>query len=92
MFTFKIIPDASEPFEVVAKSRDIVRWEKGGRGRSFGKFADQANLSYTDLYSLAHATCVRRGLYGGSLADFEDGVDVELVGEDADTDPTQPAR
>jgi hypothetical protein len=93
MFTFRVFPDGAEPYEVTARSRDIVQWEKTGKGRSFGRLANEANLSFSDLTSLAYVTAKRQGRYFGSLEEFEQSSDVEIVNEDAgEADPTQSAR
>lgn len=89
MFTFRVLPDSGEPYELVARSRDVVTWEKGGRGRSLGKFAE--NPAMGDLYALAHAAALRQGQFAGPLTEFEQSVDVELIGE-TDADPTRTAR
>ncbi len=89
MFSFTVKPDAAEPFEVTATSRDIVQWEKLGRGRSIGKLAE--NPAMSDLYSLAHVAARRAGLFAGTLPDFEAGVDLDFQ-EDKGADPTRPTR
>lgn len=90
MFTFRVTPDHGEPFEVVAKERDVVRWEKGANGRKFGGFSDPSALSYVDLTALAHTACRREGLFDGPLNEFETTVDVRLIGGEG-MDPTQSA-
>jgi hypothetical protein len=89
MFTFTVHPDGAEPYEATATARDIVMWEKVAKGRSLGKLGD--NPSMSDLYSLAHVASRRLGLYAGSLADFETGVDLEFQSAaDEAADPTRP--
>lgn len=95
MFTFTVKPDSAEEFEVTATSRDVVRWEKTGKGRSLGRFSD--NPTMTDLYSLAHGAALRQGLWAGPVAEFEQSVDVELHSDDSndsdeDDDESGPTR
>lgn len=87
MIDFKIKQDSGDDYEVKATARDVLLWEKAKTGRAFSKFA--AGTSMTDMYSLAHVASRRQGLFTGSLQDFE--TSCELVFEDADADPTQPA-
>lgn len=94
MFTFKVLPDDGESTEVIARSRDVARWERNGRGRSLGKFSE--NPTMVDLYALAHTACLRQGVFAGPLNEFEETVDVEMIAADKqdeeDADPTPPAR
>lgn len=89
MFTFTVQPDGAEPFEAKATSRDVVAWEKLGRGRSMSKLAE--NAAMVDLYGLAHIACRRLALFTGSLEEFEATVDLEFE-EDEEVDPTRQVR
>lgn len=89
MFKFVATPDEGEPYEFVARSRDVVVWEKTGKNRSLG--ALQETRRFTDIYSLAHVAARRLGLFSGSLDDFEKAVDLEVLPEE-EPDPTQSAR
>lgn len=89
MFTFTVHPDNAEPFEVKATSRDVARWEMGGRGRSLGKLAEDPSMS--DLYDLAFVACARLDLYAGDIREFRATTDLEFK-EDEAADPTQLAR
>lgn len=93
MFQFKITPDGGEPYELTADSRDVLRWERGGKGRSVAKLRE--TLSFVDLYALAHLAAKRQGRADGSLAEFEESCTFEFVAdedEDESGDPTRPAR
>jgi hypothetical protein len=93
MMTFKVIPDGGEPYQVTAHSRDVLVWEKSGKGRTFSQLAD--HLSMTDMYGLAYTAARRQGMSTGTLQDFEQSVDmmpVDVDGEDdEDPDPTPAA-
>lgn len=101
MFRLKVEPDGGEPFEVEAKSRDVVRWEKlpperGAPPRNVGRLESAARM--TDLTELAWCAAERRGLTSLSLKEFLDQVDVDAVravvdddGVAVGSDPTQPA-
>ncbi len=95
MFTFTVKPDGAPEFEVEATSRDIVRWEAGGKTRSIGALTD--NLRMSDLTDLAWYAADRQGLYAGDIKQFRDGVDIEFEQADTDGDedvagPTPAAR
>lgn len=91
MFDFTVRPDSGEPYTAVASSRDIVQWEKRGKGRSLSKVAEAATM--TDLYELAFLASRRLGHFGGTLPEFEQTVDLQFEESpgDSDGDPTQPA-
>ena len=89
MFTFTVNTDDGETFEAKATSRDVVMWEKTGKGRSLGRLAESPTMG--DLYSLAHVACRRLGKFTGDLAAFEETVDLEFE-EDGAADPTRRAR
>jgi hypothetical protein len=89
MFRIKATPDEGETYEFVAKSRDVVVWEKTGKNRSLGMLQEQRR--FTDIYSLAHVAARRLGLFTGSLEEFEKAVDLEVLPEE-EPDPTQSAR
>lgn len=86
------IPDDGKPFAVTATSRDILRWEKAKPGRSITQLVG-GEPRMADAYSLAHTAAVRAGDFTGSLAQFEDSVDLDgrEPEEQADEEgPTQP--
>jgi hypothetical protein len=97
MFSFRVEPDGGESYVAEAKSRDVVRWEAMGRGRSIGQLERDARM--TDLAELAWCASVRLGLFSGSVKEFLAATDVvplppeEAEEEDAETgDPTRPAH
>jgi len=69
-------PDSGEPFEITAGPRDQLAWERAAPGRAYSALL--SGHSMTDLYSLAHAAAKRQGLYAGSLAQFEEAVELEV--------------
>jgi hypothetical protein len=92
MMTFRVSPDGGEPYQVTAYARDVLMWEKAGKGRAFGDMAEHTKIG--DLYGLAYFASRRQGLYTGSLSEFEQDVDVNPVDQDedeADPDPTPAA-
>lgn len=89
MFKFVITPDDGEQYTISARSRDIVTWEKTGKGRSVAEL--QRNMRFTDVYSLAHVAARRTGMFSGSLEEFERSVDLEVMPEE-EPDPTRPGR
>jgi len=88
MITFKVHPDGKESYEVTATTRDIVRWEKSGKNRSFAKLMEDVQLA--DMYELAYYASQRAKSFNGSLDTFLDTVDLEF--ETEDQDPTRGDR
>jgi hypothetical protein len=88
MFTFTVNLDGAEPYRAEAKSRDVVAWERGGRGRSLGKLSESPQMG--DLYSLAHVACRRLALFTGTLPEFEAQCDLTFE-ESEPADPTRTA-
>lgn len=91
-YRFTLRPDDGEPVEVVATTRDIVVWEKTGKGRSFSNLARDAHMA--DLYELAWQAAKRQGLVDCNLGEFERTTDLDLEaadGADEEPDPTPPA-
>lgn len=92
MFLFKVLVDNGEPFEVTATSRDVLIWEKTtGKGRSMAQLEKNGGMS--DLYALCHVAARRRGLYTGSLQEFQQTCDLDMQDEveQEEPDPTLPA-
>lgn len=85
MITFKLDPDDGEPYELVAHSRDVLLWEKGAKGRSFGQFGDNPNM--IDMYGMAFVAARRQGLFSGTLQEFEQTIDVLPVDDDEESEP-----
>ena len=74
-FNFRVSPDDGDPFEVKAKTRDVLSWEKTGPGRALTDLVGDV-VRLTDLYSLAWTAAKRQGLYTGSLEEFETSADL----------------
>lgn len=88
--TFRIEPDEGEPYEVTAQSRDVLTWEKAGKGRAFGELANR--MAMVDMYGLAYFAARRQGLFTGTVQEWEQSVDLTPTDEDEDEekepDPT----
>lgn len=98
MMRFDVTPDGGDTFRVVAASRDVLAWEKAGKGRSFKQLGEEMTMA--GLYGLAYFAARRQGLFSGTLPEWEESVDLMPVGDDEDdqedqdgegVDPTQPA-
>ena len=91
MIDVTITPDGGGPIEVTIQSRDVLVWERTGKGRSFGTLMD--DISMTAIYHLAWLAMRRLGHFAGDLKEFEATVEVSLEEdqEDAEADPTPPA-
>ena len=89
MFDFKVVPDNGESYEVTAGSRDVLVWEKTSKGKNLLTFRD--SLAMNDLYRLAHIASRRTGQFHGDFKEFEETVELDLVDEEDEPDPTQPA-
>jgi len=87
-----VTPDGGEPVAVTILSRDVLTWERTGRGRSFGALMD--DISMTAMYHLAWIAMRRLGHFAGDLTEFEQTCEVSLETDQEDEagpDPTQPA-
>jgi hypothetical protein len=89
LINFTVRPDNADEYKVKAGARDVLVWEKTGRGKTFKGLMDQ--LAMVDLYRLAHIASRRLGLFNGDLKAFEETVEVIFEEEEAEPDPTQPA-
>lgn len=98
MMTFDITPDNGQPYRLTAGSRDVLSWEKAGKGRSFRQLGQETTMA--GLYGLAYFAARRQGHFGGSLAEWEESVELMPVRDDDEpddeeagegVDPTQPA-
>jgi hypothetical protein len=87
MFRVKVIPEDGEPYEVKTTTRDIAQWERRNKGASFAGL--QADMHMTDLYKVTHLAAVRQGQFTGSLNDFENMVDLDILDSEDEPDPTQ---
>lgn len=88
MIEFTVAPDDAEKYKVTAESRDIVVWERTGKGKSFASLMD--DLRMTEMYRVAHIASRRQGLYDGTLPEFEAGVNLEFDVDMDGPDPTPP--
>lgn len=93
MFTFKVLPDDGEPFDVVARSRDISLWERTHKGRTLKGL--EASFSMAMMEELAVVAARRQNLYTGNLVEFRDTCDFEVEQDEAEEgdeglDPTRP--
>ncbi|MGH3986923.1 MAG: hypothetical protein ACRDTZ_06350 [Pseudonocardiaceae bacterium] len=88
MFTFRIIPDDGESYDLTVTSRDVVKWEKIDHTHTISRL--EASPSITDLYSVTHVAAKRKGLFRGVLAEWETSVDLEPLADPAASDPTPP--
>lgn len=91
MFHFKITPDDGDPYEVVATTRDVAKWERTTKGAALIQLEQEYRA--TDLYAVAYWAAVRQGLYEGTLSDFTNGADLALLDDDKgpEADPTRSA-
>ena len=91
MFTFTVDPDEGEGerFQVTAKARDVLVWERLKPGRSITKLLAETHL--TDAYALAHIALRREGRTELSLKEFETTHDLAL-GVEPEPDPTRRGR
>ena len=92
MIDVTVIPDGGEPYEITVQSRDVLVWERTGRGNSFGALMDQ--ISMVAMYHLAWIAARRLGHFAGDLKEFEQTVEVNLeeTENEGEPDPTPPAR
>lgn len=90
MYTFKIKPDDGDEFVVTAGTRDVLAWERAGKGRSVSQLM-VSGLTMSAVYELAFLTAKRHGKFNGTQTEFEVSVDIEL-GEDEAPDPTRTDR
>lgn len=82
MLNFTVMPDGGETFEVEAMMRDVLKWEKGGKGRNLNQLKE--NPSMESLYAIAHIAARRQQLFTGSLDEFEETCDLDFEEEQED--------
>lgn len=93
MIKLKIMPeDGGDTTIIVCTTRDIARWEKTTKGATFAQLQGEA-MRVTDLYKIAWFALQRMGLPVGTLAEFEQSTDLDVLDmEDDDVaDPTPSA-
>jgi hypothetical protein len=96
MFHLRVTLPGVEPIEVEADSRDIVAWERLGKGRHFGQL--ESALRMTDLAELGWFACERAGSLP-NLPDRPKFLEQAIVlpfapeseEDDERLDPTRPA-
>lgn len=88
MLNLKIVPDNSDPYDLTVTTRDIAKWERTTKGASFAGL--QSDMHVKDVYAVAFHAATRRGLFAGSLKEFEESVDFDILGEE-EADPTRSA-
>lgn len=88
MFTLQVTQDDGAQFTVPVESRDAAQWEKRNKGAVWAEYERNPNI--VDTYRLGHIAAVRRGLFTGTLAEFEQTCDFEFLTEEPE-DPTQSA-
>jgi hypothetical protein len=97
MYDFLVIPDDGDVWRVTAESRDILAWEKTGRGNNFAEMAEAPSMEA--MYHLAWLASRRHGHINGSLTlrQFEESFTIKpeapegSEGEAAGVDPTPVA-
>ena len=90
---------------VTARPRDLMAWQKTGRGNltledvlpvnAAGTGLDLGKFNLPELWRLAYMVARREGLFDGTLEQFGEQVDVTVSEEDMDDEepprPTGPA-
>lgn len=90
MIRMRVTPDSGEPYTIEPASRDVLLWERSGKGRSISRLSEEPAVA--DLYSLAHTAARRQGRISMSveLAEFEQSVDLDVdrvTDDDGDDGP-----
>lgn len=88
MINLKVMPDDGEAFDLTATTRDIAKWERITKGASFAGL--QNDMKITNVYQVSHIAAVRLGLFSGTLAEWQESVDLDILDSD-EPDPTQSA-
>lgn len=89
MFEFEVKPDNGNNFRVTATARDVLLWERNNKGASMVQL--QQDMHMGDLYSIAYYAAKRQRLYDGTLKDFEESCDVDIL-DPEDDDANPPTR
>jgi hypothetical protein len=91
MMEVRVVPDSGEPYVLKIGSRDVVAWEKIDRRNTMTRLDSDPKMA--DIYSVSHLAAKRRGLFTGTLAEWETAVDLELdFTKPEELDPTQPGQ
>lgn len=93
MITIRVSPDDGEPYEVIAGSRQVMLWEQTGRNNTLARLNENPRME--DFYFIGHLSAVKSGKFTGSLDEFKNSVDLEMIPPPANTDsdtedPTRP--
>lgn len=89
MITIRVTPDAGEPYEVTAGSRQVMLWEQTGRNNTLARLNENPRME--DFYFIGHLSAVKAGKFTGSLDEFKNSVDLEMIPPHVDAeDPTRP--
>lgn len=87
MIDFRIAPDGQDEYPLTAGARDIVQWEKTTKGKTFKSLME--TMSMVDLYALAWHAARRQKMFSGTLAEFEQTVELNFSTPDPEV-PTLP--
>jgi hypothetical protein len=85
----RITPDDGESYKLAITSRVIMAWERANKGVSFQQFMDTMN--FTHLYDLSHRAALRARLFSGTLQEFEETVDIDIL-KDVVDDEERPTH
>jgi hypothetical protein len=91
VYDFTVRPDDGDPYSVTAESRDVLAWEKSGKGRVYSNLV-RGTVHMADVYVLAHLASRREGLFTGTLSEFEKTATVELGSKDEEDEAADPTR
>lgn len=82
----KVTPEGGETYDLTIKSRDILAWERVTKGMTFAKLQQELNMAH--VYNLAWRAASRTRVFSGTLAEFEESHDIDIVeGDDEDGGP-----
>lgn len=92
MIPLRVIPDEGDPIDIDVTSRDVLRWERSGRGKTLKSF--EQNPTMAAMYELAHTHLLRTKQFAGDLDELMATVDIEELADEAEegegsADPTQ---
>lgn len=91
MFEVKVRPDNEDEYVIEVTSRDVVKWERSTKGASLSKLTGEGG-SMEDAYKLTHFAAQRNDRFSGSLTEFQETNDIEILkGEEDSVPPTNQA-
>jgi len=88
MIDLRVMPDAGEPYDLTVTTRDIAKWERTVKGASMAGLVQ--NMRADDLYKVGHNAATRTGKFTGTVQEFTDSCDLDVIG-DSEADPTPSA-